>query len=533
VRPVLGATRLADPKWVAKSIADAIGKTDKPRVLLCYPKSNMNDLPQKPLITLPTLTAPWVTAIVVLGILAVAAGSHLAIGQVYAGRILPGVTLLGINVGGEKLEDARNIINKRLSLGDIETLALKFEDQKWDINPTVFGFRADINMLVSSAHKVGRSGKITADFNNRMLAIAGRKHQLVIESSQAYSFDRMKLATYLDSEIAPKINQEVQDAKLVIVNKRAKEFVPDRAGRELDTTASVTKIAGSLLTESREIELAVNVHKPEVSLADTNKLGIHTLIAHGESNFAGSPKNRRHNIATGAAKFDGLIFDSGEVVSFMRELGAVDASTGFLPELVIKNDTTTPEFGGGLCQVSTTAFRAVLYGGLTITERRNHSYRVVYYEPAGTDATVYDPYPDMKFTNDTPGSLLVDTYIEGNKLVFDFYGTDTGRKVEVDGPHISNITMPPDPIYIDTSTLAPGEEKKIETAHNGATAVVYRKVYDRDGELIHNDTIKSFYVPWAAKYLRGVAEAAPVETNLNNIIPPASDPATPPTPPST
>ncbi|MFH1088605.1 MAG: VanW family protein, partial [Patescibacteria group bacterium] len=222
------------------------------------------------------------------------------------------------------------------------------------------------------------------------------------------------------------------------------------------------------------------------------------------------------------SKFNNVIIKPDENFSFNKLLGTVDASTGYLPELVIKGDETTPEFGGGLCQVSTTTFRAALDGGYPIIARRNHSYRVSYYEPAGTDATVYQPYPDFQFLNDTPYHLLIHTYIEGNNLHFDFYSTSTGIRVELEGPRVYDITEPPPPVYIETSTLPEGEQKKIDTAHRGADAILYRHIFDEHGKEIRKDIFKSHYVPWPEKYLVGVSQAPKVETNLGNVPPEAT-----------
>jgi vancomycin resistance protein YoaR len=117
-------------------------------------------------------------------------------------------------------------------------------------------------------------------------------------------------------------------------------------------------------------------------------------------------------------------------------LGEVDGEHGYLPELVIKNNRTEPEFGGGICQVSTTVFRAAIYSGMKITQRRNHAYPVKYYAPYGMDATVYIPKPDLAFVNNTPGAILVQSTIEGTELTFRFYGTKDGRSVAINGPHI-------------------------------------------------------------------------------------------------
>jgi vancomycin resistance protein YoaR len=111
-------------------------------------------------------------------------------------------------------------------------------------------------------------------------------------------------------------------------------------------------------------------------------------------------------------------------------------STISVPELVIKNNKTEPEFGGGICQVSTTVFRAALQSGLKITERKNHAYAVQYYKPYGLDATIYIPKPDLQFKNNTPGAILLVPQIDGMRLTFSMFGTSDGRTTVIDGPHI-------------------------------------------------------------------------------------------------
>jgi len=160
-------------------------------------------------------------------------------------------------------------------------------------------------------------------------------------------------------------------------------------------------------------------------------------LAKGESNFAGSPKNRIHNIHVGMKKFDGLVLQPGEQFSFNQYLGSVDEKEGYLPELVIKENVTTPELGGGLCQVSTTAFRAAMQAGLKIDARRNHAYPVAYYGTAGYDATIYPPYTDLKFTNDTGSPVYLRTHVVGTKAIFEVWGKSDGRKVKVNGPFVT------------------------------------------------------------------------------------------------
>jgi vancomycin resistance protein YoaR len=160
-------------------------------------------------------------------------------------------------------------------------------------------------------------------------------------------------------------------------------------------------------------------------------------LAQGESSFAGSPANRIHNIAVSVKRYHGLVLMPDEDFSFNQYLGDVDASNGYLPELVIKDNVTTPEFGGGICQVSTTAFRAALQAGLKITSRRNHSYPVAYYGTPGYDATVYKPGADFRFVNDTGNPIYITTKIVGAKVIFTIQGKKNGRAVKINGPFVT------------------------------------------------------------------------------------------------
>ena len=210
-------------------------------------------------------------------------------------------------------------------------------------------------------------------------------------------------------------------------------------GRALNGKESLKLISRALQSENNgtlSIKLPTETTQPKIKGSDKERLGLRELVGVGESSFKGSPKNRIYNINRALEQFQNIIIGPGEEFSFVKYLGEVDGEHGYLPELVIKNNRTEPEFGGGICQVSTTAFRAAIYSGMKITERRNHAYPVRYYYPYGLDATVYIPKPDFKFANNTPGSILIQATIEDTKLTFRFFGTRDGRSVSVDGPHI-------------------------------------------------------------------------------------------------
>ncbi len=233
------------------------------------------------------------------------------------------------------------------------------------------------------------------------------------------------------------INTETSDAEIEIKDDRAVKFNPGQKGRSLDVKASIEIITKDLSEDKKESTLAVSEILPTKDLASLNDLGINELIARGTSNFKGSPNNRIHNITVGVEKERGWLIAPGEDFSFNKFLGEVDGEHGFLPELVIKKTGTVPEFGGGLCQVSSTVFRAAMSAGFPILERRNHSYAVQYYAPQGTDATIYPGVQDFKFKNDTTAYILIWPVLEKSKnlLHFDIYGTKDKRTVVLDTPY--------------------------------------------------------------------------------------------------
>jgi len=226
--------------------------------------------------------------------------------------------------------------------------------------------------------------------------------------SSRYAEDRLlpeinhKLVSEYVTELADEIDTLPQNSIIIVRDGKVVEFTAPQKGRALSQDETVKLIIDALYTRNsgseivRELSLPVLIKKPQ-SEGSTADLGIVELIGKATTPFTGSPKNRILNIKNGAKFLTGVLIPPGEEFSTVEALGRIDNTSGYLPELVIKGDETVPEFGGGLCQVSTTLFRAVLNAGLPVIERRNHSYRVPYYERdgegnfigPGLDATIY------------------------------------------------------------------------------------------------------------------------------------------------
>lgn len=301
--------------------------------------------------------------------------------------------------------------------------------------------------LTANLTAVLQQQKIILKYQENEIPVSFNEFKTWVESytrdytgKQELRVDTVEVAAYLDG-ISKKINIYPINAKLVINNNSVSEFEPPQSGLTLNIFASVSKIAASLARGNYKegVELVVDARQPEVTLDKINDLGINTLLARGESDFTGSTASRIHNIGVGSRKFTGILIKPGEVFSFNKFLGDVDASSGYLPELVIKNGSLIPEYGGGLCQVSTTLFRGAVLAGLPMLERHPHSLPVRYYNPQGFDATIYPGISDLRFKNDTPSHILIQPKIVGSKIYFEIYGTNDGRKTTLDGPRQYDI----------------------------------------------------------------------------------------------
>jgi len=284
--------------------------------------------------------------------------------------------------------------------------SLKFEDKKWTLNKDL----------------------LLGWFNFAAVAEAGSGNKIL-----GADFDSEAVEKYL-AVLSQSINREPINAQFEFKNSRVTAFALGQDGRRLNVEKSGEEIVENLKNRRKTIVLAVQIIEPEITAKKADELGIKGLLGRGVSDFSGSPKNRRENIRIGAAKFHGILLKPGEEFSFNKLLGEVGPKQGYLPELVIKRNKTVPEYGGGLCQVSTTAFRAAVNSGLLITDRIQHSFAVKYYNPQGFDAAIYPPSADLKFKNDSPEHVLIQTKIEKSKLTFEFYGTSDGREAKVVGP---------------------------------------------------------------------------------------------------
>lgn len=410
--------------------------------------------------------------------------------------------LLAANITSNLLQnrDARikvdtKIIQPDISAADLEELQGQFAE----LSNKQINFVYDQN-----------SAQLSLNNNANFIRFQRENDQIVLKANT------YELLEFTEEFIQPEIDQSPNTVTISYNPSTGRASFSDKPviGLAVKQTELRDVTEAALNTAFKEgSEMTVTVPVEEASptiIADPELIerGITELITSTYTTYYGSAANRMHNIEVGAARYNGLIVKQGEEFSFNQNLGPVDASAGYLPELVIKYDGTYPEYGGGLCQVSSTLYRAALDSGLSITERSPHSYAVSYYAQVmghGLDATIYPGVKDIKFVNDSPGDILIQTYTEGAIVHFNFYGTKT-KQVTYDGPYISNHTTPGSPQYFTSNELAPGVTKQVETPKNGFDVVWYRTITDQEGNE-SKEEIFSRYNAIPAKYQQGAGAA--------------------------
>jgi vancomycin resistance protein YoaR len=283
---------------------------------------------------------------------------------------------------------------------------------------------------------------------------------------------------------------------------------PGEPGRGLDADQALAQVSAALYSDQRAVSLPMAPLPPPVTASNLAALGIVEQVAVGESSFARSEQYRITNITAGARRMDGVLIPPGASFSFNTQLGEVDAANGFVEGLAIIDNRTQKEWGGGLCQVSTTVFRAAFFGGLPIDERHEHAFRIGWYEelgePPGLDAAIFTPYNDMRFTNDSGGWLLMESYVdlERQRLTIALYGAPTGRQVAYDVRVLERTPAPTKPVYVDDPARPRGYFKQSDTARGGIKLELYRTVTS-GGQIVAQDSFPTEFRPWPDIFVRG------------------------------
>lgn len=433
--------------------------------------------------------------------------------KTYQKKIYPGIKIDNVSFGGKTKKEVEDYFLQKSKPFKKLGFILTFEDKIATISAGQLDVSFDEKLAAEQSFSIGRTGnlfsdtyhkskaaalginlqsvfKINTEFIDEILASLGESIDVLAENA-LFQFEKGKVTAFKLSKPGRKLNQEK-------VKKTILSYI-----QELEKQSQFD-------LQTISIELPVETVSPSITTENSNDLGIKELLAVGTSKFAGSIAGRIHNIVLASSRMSGHLVTPDTVFSFNDALGDVSTSTGFQPAYIIKGGRTVLGDGGGVCQVSTTLFRAAINTGLPIIERHPHSYRVSYYEQQsspGIDATVFAPSYDLKFKNDTGNYLLIQAKSDPKHyiLVFEIYGTSDGRKIEITKPVIHSQIAPPPDLYQDDPTLPKGVVKQIDWKAWGAKVSFDYKV-TKNEEVLFKKTFFSNFRPWQAVFLKGTKE---------------------------
>ena len=336
------------------------------------------------------------------------------------------------------------------------------------------------------------------------IALDPAKLSQLVVSTSPLQLDAEGLRAYLDT-FAEQVAVAPRDARLDFDPGTGAVTVlqTSQPGRKLDVDATLQSVQSALAAGSTQAPLALVEVAPAVDSNRVAEMGIRELVASSSTYFAGSSASRVRNIEVAAEKFEGVVVPPDGIFSFNEVVRDVSSANGFEDGLVIWGDRTAVGVGGGVCQVSTTVFRTAYEGGFPIVARTNHGYVVDWYGDPGMDATIFTPYVDFQFRNDTGAYLLLDPVVDSANgvMTFNFYGTKPSRTVTVSKPDIKDVKQPPQPQYVIDESLAKDEKKQVDWEKEGMTVNVTRTIVENG--TTRTDTLVSNYEPWRAVYLVG------------------------------
>lgn len=394
--------------------------------------------------------------------------------------IYDGIYIENVNVSGMSIEQAVSQLTEKCSASDNKNLILRYMDKEKIIPLNQISFRYLIDESAVQAYKFGREGNIF----QRISDITGLwfgKHNITLQNE----FDLQALTSIL-SDLKKTIDTDAKPAE-VTYNKGAVNVVKDSPGWFLDIDNNLKIVENHIKEENFVVQLELQELKPYITYEDVKDIS--TIVSSFTTYFNPADRNRTNNLAIASKKLDNYVILPGNTFSMDSALGPRTEDNGYLEAKIILKNRYVDSPGGGICQVTTTLYDAVLKAGLKIVQRTPHSMPSVYCDP-GQDATIAEGIIDFKFKNDSDYAVCISTYLEGNHLTIRILGQKPEKNYTVKLKSEIFDEYPPTEVeYVVDDTVPIGQEVLSREAKNGCRAIVYRETYDANGKLIKREKI--------------------------------------------
>ena len=388
-----------------------------------------------------------------------------------ADTIEKGISIGNVDVGGMTEEEARSALEDYVNGLMNTTFTLQGETGSVQMTASDMGVTADTDTAVQEALAVGHAGSLI----NRYKTLQDLKKDNVVLDMHL-SVDKQATAQKL-YESAEDLAVGAEDNTLKRENGSF-VFVPGKEGKEIDIVNSVYAI-NDFLAEgwdgtSNEIDLVTETVEPRGSEEELAQ--VKDLLGAYSTNFASSSAGRAQNVRNGVSKADGKILYPGEEFDLAKTVSPFTQENGYELAGAYQNGTTVESFGGGICQVATTLYNAVIRAELEVTMRFNHSMMVHYVEPS-MDAAIAGDYKDLRFKNNLDAPVYIEGYCSGGIIYFNIYGKETrpaNREISFESETVST-TEPKTELNLDGSG-ALGSVTVVQSPHSGCIAQLWKVV---------------------------------------------------------
>ena len=464
-------------------------------------------------------------------------------------KIIRGVTIQGIDVSNLTIEEAKGKVASVVSQHMSENILVKRLDFEGIFLPEQLGVSLDIDSTINEAFQLGRTGNIFQNnytildlmFNtrnipvnvkydedllnsiideinsllpdrvlqpdyyindNNELIITSGKDGTVVDNSSFKDELELLLNDFNNSEPTMEIPVATIKANSIdidaIYNNLYKApvdayyttnpYVVYPSANGLDFGISLDEAKSLIANYQEEYIIPLKILYPNVTTNQIGNEAFPDLLSSFSTSFTSSGYSRSTNISLAAQKLDGVVIMPGETFSYNQTVGQRTKAAGFKEATAYSNGQVVQEVGGGICQVSSTLYNAILYANLEIVERSNHGFKPSYVKP-GLDATVSWGGPDLKFKNNRNYPVRIKTDTSGKVLRIYIYGlkTDNDYTVKLDAQYVSTVYYKT--IYQKDSSLGSGNSKVIQNGSNGCKTATYKYLYDSNGTLVSSECI--------------------------------------------
>ncbi|ALP04915.1 Vancomycin B-type resistance protein VanW [Clostridioides difficile] len=375
----------------------------------------------------------------------------------------------GVNIGKLTKSQAKQELAKKYKLENVD---FNYNDKSWKVKSKDLNLSTDLDKTVENAYNLNRKSGFFGNLSKTISANFGRKSNLVV----VINYDKNKLKAEME-KIAKEIDVDVKDATLDISGEKVK-VIPDSDGLKMDISKSMENFDNQTKKGNYKNELVVKatpakVKKEQLANIDTN-LGTYSTT------FKTSQINRSINIKLATDNISNVLLMPGETFSFNKHTGKRSKENGYKSAPVIMEGEMEEDYGGGVCQVSSTLYNSVLYAGLEIVNVKNHTIPSSYV-PKGRDATVADSGIDFLFKNNLKHPVYIKNYVSGNQIVCNIYGSAEDKQnitisTKLDG--VSQTTMK----RVNDPTMPKGKEKVDKSGRNAYSVSTYRTFNDANGK---------------------------------------------------